>query len=253
MSILKDAIDRIVDLANKSSVAHIVHLPGDPRNAYLVLNGELTPLAVPPTARSHHVYTVEDLVQAARSDFATKPALFHCDSKVELLLDSDDRRERVTLPLQIATTFAVLQDLEEKQQLFEPKALATLLKVDLAGTAYADEAIKALRKLRWRTASEIRQEFQPGRESLGKDVASEVTADVELPEYIEIEGPVYSNPGEDRTYPVKCILDPQPFVQRIAFRPVPGELEEALRLAQLSVRMKLQEALPEVPIFHGVA
>ncbi len=249
---LKEGIETIVGLAAKQSLAHIVQVPGDPRNAFLVLNGKAEPIVLPPALRTHTVFTAEDLIAIAT--LAPRPAVFHCERQVVLLIDHDDRRERVTMPLTFASTFQVLQGLAQGDPgnyLFQPKQLASLLKVELAGTSFPDDVIKGLRKLRWRTGTETRQEFGHGRESIGKDVEAEVTADVELPEFVELETPVYDNPGEDRTHPVRCILDPQPLLQKIAFRPVPGELEEAIKLAQGTLRGKLQAGLRDVPIYFG--
>lgn len=246
---LKEAIETIVNLAGKASAATILQSPLLPRGGYLVHNGKADPLSLPPPLRAHTVYTAEDLAAAAKT-IATKPAIFHAPDQVVLLLDSDDRRERMTMPLTLASTFQVLQGLEETY-LFQPKQLARLLKLDLAGTNYPDEIVRGLKRLKWKTQSELRQGFDHDRESIGKDVEAEMTADVELPEYVVIESAVYSNPGEDFGYEIRCLLDPQPLDQKIAFRPVPGELEEALQNAQIALRERLAAALPEVPIFHG--
>lgn len=247
---LREFVQSIVDLAGKATAATIVNIPGNPRQALLVHGEHREEINVLPPLRAHKVYTAEDL--AAAAVLGSAPALFHSEKEVVLLLDHNDRRERVTMPLTLADTYLVLDRLTEQACAFQPKQLANLLKIELAGTIQADDLIRSLRKLKWRSGSEVRQEFSHGRESLGKDIEAELQADVELPEFVEIDTPVYQNPGEDRTFPVKCLLDPQPFEQKIAFRPLPGELEEALKHAQGSLRERLQEALPDVPIYYGV-
>jgi len=50
---------------------------------------------------------------------------------------------------------------------------------------------------------------------------------------------------------VRCVIRTHPANERIAIRPVPGEIDTAIELAQGSIRQRLEELLGDGAIFYG--
>jgi len=247
---LKEAIELIVKLGRDSESMRQVRIPGD--HDRVLVGPDLVEYRIPPEPRRHTVRTVEDLGAAAKREAAHSGiSVWHDDERVVLVLDEATRREWFEMPLQVAATFKTLRGLETSY-LFAQRDLLSLLRVELSGCNVSSELIQGLRKLKFRSSAEVRGEIGHARESLGRDVDAEIVADIALPERIEIDSAVYTNPGEDAAWPVVCMIDPQPLVQKILFRPLPGDLDEAVRQAQRGLRGRLEATMPEgTPIYYG--
>lgn len=253
---LKELFDRIVGFANENQKVSVVDVK-DPRKILLQQGDKLIERDIPPAFRSHEVYTLFDLIAAAKHEaFCVAPTIWHNDEGVILLLNDHDRREQVTLSLELSPAFTSLAKLGAEVAAgdhtgFEPKALATFLRRNLAGTLYDRRFVENLRKLKWKTQEELRQQFGAGKESIGKDIEAELQADVPIPEELTIEVPVYTNPDEDDKFTVRCLVDVDAFTKRINFLPEPGSLEAAMQAKQKDIRERLDAELPKVPIFQG--
>ena len=228
----------------------LLPIPGDHRKVLLSQNGTHSERAVPTPDRGHTVYSVGDLIDAAKR-WDKAPVIWHDHAAVVLVCDDGDRFDRVTLPLAQAETFAAISKLASHCT-FDQRALLRLLKFDLAGTLSVPlNLANNLRALKFRTSSSAAEDIQHGKESLGKAIEAEVSGADALPEQVTLATRVYSTFGEDEKWPIVCAFDIDVQEQKFRLKPLPGELEETIQRAQASIRQRIATALPDVAVFFG--
>ena len=228
----------------------------DDRTARYDAGGTIVVVPKAPALANHHVRSLEDLVAVvlAFDEYYGEPSrwsVWHAPDQVIGVFDNGDRRDVVRFRLTFAESFAALVALECEKPVYIQSDFIHLLDVILG----VDKAIIApFRKLDWRTQIQASGEVAAGRDRMGKEITAEVAGVSALPNDLLIQTAVYREKGERCLLPmgVRCVIRTHPANERIAIRPVPGEIDTAIELAQGSIRQRLEELLPEgAAIFYG--
>lgn len=257
---LQEAIKTIQELAEEASRAkqpRIVPIPGDPRNVFVDAAGtggwEVRRLAAP--KRTHKPATLEDLGRLAlyAHDLDLDPAVWHSEDKVHLVFSQNDPWDEAILPLVKTPQWLLMEKLADKVPLRQ-RELITILRVELAGCIGSPRLLNSVSHVNFRAGVQGESRLEHGRESMGKSVESEVAGVKEqIPERETVRVPLYENVGErGLRWDIECDLEVNATEQVFVFRPLPGQLEEAVALHQGDIRQRLQAALgDDVPVYSG--
>jgi hypothetical protein len=247
---LKAFVDAIAGLAVSSSEPKIIRDAGDPRKLFLSHNGTLTEVDVTPPLHASTVNTFEALSAAVERFGEDKQAsIWHDRAQVIALLDDDDRRETVRLALIMSDQFKSLQKLPG---VFDQRSLVLFLKRNLAGAVDVG-LIAIFRQIDFSKREEGGATVKHGDESLGRSIHAAIANAADIPEYLSVRVPVYSNPGLVQ-FLVTIKLSVDIDVQRGTFEltPLPDELENAVRYTQEQLGELLRSGAPEnATVFSG--
>lgn len=238
---LKESIELIQQTAVQAAGPQRIFQSEDKRHATYLIDGkpQVFDLGVPP--RSQEVTTLDDLIRFANDhpDDGIS-SVWHNESAVTLLLDDDDRRERVVFPLVPSEEIQRLRSacLEPRytQRAFVD-LLYRILRID-------DATVLPFRRLDFKVVSAAAGEVEHGKDRLGRSVASEVTGTSEIPEQLTVSVPLYESPGERDKYAIVCSIGLNAQASEIEFRPFPGELSRAYEDHQTSIHTRLVKELP---------
>jgi hypothetical protein len=247
---LKELFESLSNQSVKAKGARVVEPRIDPRKLMLDQDGAILEFPIPPPLRCHSLHSLQSLIDAALSDAALKPVVYHSPERVVLIYDDADRRDTAIFTLVPSPPLKTLRDFEGREG-FSARELWFLFKTTFDGCGISPELIRNLQKLRWRTGQETRTDFSQGRESIGRDVESEIHADLDFPETIVLDLFLYENPGENHRWSVRCFLIVEAVEQRIRFGALPGELKKVEQLHQEWIANRLSEGLGQVPIYFG--
>lgn len=254
--ISREALELVKELAEKAQAVEDLGLSPDGRERLYRVGDELVPRLAAPPSRDHRVWTLSDLIRFA-NDYANSKSVsgpgglvfWHCRTCVVLVLDDADRRDKMTFQLTYWSAFYTLVQLSASVVRYSQRDFVRLLQVHLG----VDRAIMTpFRKLDWNQQIHATGEVTPGRERLGKDVASQVAGTSGLPEDILMSTPVYAEQGERETVQVRCLIDTFPAEEKLALIPLPGEVEAAIDAAQASIHERLIKALgSDARVYYG--
>lgn len=257
---LQEAIQTIQELAvegARSAQPRIIQIPGDPRRVYVDVagTGGWEERRLPPPKRSHLVSTIEDLARLALAAHESDldPAVWHCAERVQLVFSQSDPWDLATVPLVKTPQWQTLERHAGRAPLRQREMLS-LLRVDLAGCLATPRLIAAVSHVNFRAVAGGESIIQQGRESLGRQIESEVQGVKEqIPERETLRVPLYENVGErEMKWDVECDLEVNASEQVFVLRPLPGQLEEAIALHQGDIRQRLEAALGDVvPVYAG--
>lgn len=227
-----------------------IDVPNDGSKAHFYINGAVEDFEVPPARRKHEVDSVADLIAAA-STWKDSPVVWVDQSKVVLVTDDKVRRDSVTLPLRKSSAFQTIESLKNTKHFGQPE-LIRLLRVEFRKAAGAAEILAAVRKIKFRQSSEGHADIQHGSESLGKAIENQVSGAGSIPELLIVPTNVYANPGEEGfVFEIGLDLEIDVTNQRFSVRPIPDEIEHMTAMALGGIYTRINEALPDVPIFYG--
>ena len=224
----------------------ILDYPGDPTRKLLVQSGKYQELLVPPPLRSHHVFTLADLVSHAL--LHERGSIWITAKNVVLLTDAADRRERVTFPLERSEAWRQLEALNERGALSQ-KDVIRLLK-NYLGCSSGMVAI--FRKLDFESRIKTSGQVDRSRESLGKSVEAQVQGTADLPEELTVSVPIYVSVGERQTYTIPLLIDYDVQAARILIEPEPDVLAETITAHLEDIRERLNKDLPDYQVYFGV-
>lgn len=248
---LQEAIEQITDMAVEAAGPKIVAIPGDPTRLLVNANGKCEMHVLPPAHRKHTVRTLDDMVlitERASGVWGGKPVLWHDRASVVLVVDDGERRDVVTMPLQIAETYATVEKLAARK--FTQKEFVQLLRVSLRGCVVDPTLLPAVRELKFKKNASGTSGIQHGRESMGREIESEIVGADAIPEEVVLQTRVYNNPDVQYMAKVTCALDIDLESESFTLRPMPDQLEEAVQGAQNEVRTRLEE-IKDVQSFYG--
>jgi hypothetical protein len=236
-------------MLNEMFVKELVELA---RKATAPVGGKFERIAITPPPRTHTASCLDDLVALANRFAADKPVVWFSESKVVLVIDDAGHRvETATLPLEYSDVWVAVRKLRERPK-FPQKDFCRLLRVDLAGTLPAGALLNVVKALDFSTAGTASGRVDRTSESFGKSIAREVRSEHPVPEFVELEAPVYKTSGESARYPVRCAVEIDLDFQTLQLIPLPDEVERVEQAAVASLRTRLAEGLAEgVPAYYG--
>ncbi len=216
----------------------------------------------PPSCRAHSVRSLEDFIAAAKRSWPDNfrgasapvpaPLIWHDDGGVLLVIDDADRRDYVRLGLEFSHQFRALA--HRQAPCLSQKELLSLLRLDIGvdDVTGGKDLMAMLREVRFRQSAEEGVVIDRGKESLDSDVKRDVLGIDGLPERVQLNIPVYSNPGEvERRYAVMYALEVELESRSFRFVPCPNALDEAVQLAQADIRQRIAAAVPAISMLWG--
>ena len=213
---------------------------------------------IPAKPARHVVYTLEDLATAAARWGGERSVVFHNEQGAVLVLDDEDRRAVVSMPL--TTSMVWDRVLAAREQTFDQRQFLRLLRFDLASIV-PPSLVSAIQKIEVVTSGGQRSEINPGRERGTREFAADLANSGEIPERVTCSLPVYLLPGLNQLVPItfglEYTLPPGPV--SFIFRPLPDEIERTLQQMQGVLHGLLVDAISEledgltIPIMYGVA
>lgn len=233
------------------------------RVIYLYRDGKQVTVPIDPPRRSHQVETIDDFVVAVRrwaerDENGNGAVVFHNHRGVMLICNDGDRRDVVTLPLQLTEVADVFVQLDKAtDKAFDQRTFLKLLRRDLR-RVIPESLITAISTVEIVSSGQGRTEINPGRERGTREFAADLASE-KIPDLVECRVPLYRVPGMDDPYPITCSLDytlpPRPV--EFSFRPLADEMETVFRAAQQQLHGLLCEALQgegtvvEVDVLYG--
>lgn len=249
MELTKEALQLLISTGQAAQRPERIDVE-DPRRIYYTVQGTPQPFDVPAPVRDSRLNSLADLIEACQElSGSTHAVVWHAPRGVVVILDDDDRRDRLTFSLTFSEPFVRLSELAETPEALDQRGFVRLLRRDLGVDA---PTVAPFRRLEWSTVKAAIGETAPGRDRLGRDIQAKVAGAAELPEDLLVTVPVYRECGERGEYAVRCAIDIEPLEERIYFRPLPGEIDTAIDLAQASIHDRLEAGLgTDVPVFYG--
>lgn len=248
---LQEALQYLARQAEEANVPSVTAIPGDPVQVLISHGGAYEKHQLPPAHRKHTVRTLDDMIlitERASAVWGGKPVLWHDRASVVLVVDDGERRDLVTMPLQIAETYATVEKLATRK--FTQKEFVQLLRVSLRGCVVDKTLLPAVRELKFKKNASGTSGIQHGRESMGREIESEIVGADAIPEEVVLQTRVYNNPDVQYMAKVACALDIDLESETFTLRPMPDQLEEAVQGAQNEVRTRLEE-IKDVQSFYG--
>ena len=253
---LKEALELIQKTAQTAQKPILMaELSKDGRKAYVALGGQILEYVQEPPNRNHIVHTLVDLILYARASASVDPVAWHGPAGVVLVIKDSDRRDFVMFPLTFSNRFLMLRELAEKKPAFKQLQFIRLLRVDLGLDNLA--VVAQFRKLNFTMNDGGTNDFQHGRDLLGKEIIAKVKGSSELPDELPVLVPVYQQAGERTDFTVRCAIEIDTVNQMFQLLPLPDELERVVDLAQASIHGRLTAALGEIdgqsaiPVYYG--
>lgn len=251
---LKEAIDRIVDLAQRSlAPVELATLTKDDRSRWFATGGQVKQVILKPDVR-HSLESLVDLIgyvaNDSRDSIRTDRIVFYNEACVMFLPNKYDHRDIIEFSLTPTTQFKKLNELAKALCWYDQRSFIRMLQHELN----VDKALLVpWRKLDFRTIAAVSGEVQATKDRMGREISSQVTGAAELPEALSLEFAVFNNPGERAKYLVDCVVEIDAAQQRLALIPEAEGLQLALEAHLGTIFDRLDGDLSEfkMPVFRG--
>jgi hypothetical protein len=249
---LKEALQFFFDVSVKSKGPQELNVD-DQRAAHYIVDGQHVVVPRPPHPRSHEVATLESLVALANRFKAAgeSPVVWYSHEGLDLVIDDSGHRvDSVSLSFNNSDQWNLVLVL--KGERYDHKTFVRLLRTTLSDALMPGDLLEKIRTLKFENGSITSTTVKRQEESLGKTITARVDAGkVEIPEEVVLSVPMYTNPGEEEHYPIRCIVDVDPEYQKFALIPVPNAINEAQKAAAQSIAERLDAGLNDVPFYFG--
>jgi hypothetical protein len=249
---LKEALEYLMS-QSADGVKPIDLETDDPRSKTFVIGGNVTEVETPVPPRNHNVNSLEDFAKFVAECSPEDCVVFYDESVVVGILDNDGHRvERVAFVLSQSDQFDTIEALNGTSCWKNQKDFVRLLKIDLAGAIPPVDLLEVVRRVKFENGTTVKSEVGRARESLGREIRSQVETEREVPEGVVVWVPVYKSLGEREKFGVECSVEVDPLMGTFRLAPLPDEVERVQHLAMASIRRRLEESLPDgVPVFYG--
>lgn len=250
---LADFVNKLTELAKKSSAAEVVQIPGDARRVLLRTGEKFQFEDVPAPDRKIALRGLDDIVELCQDKaIAPAPEIYHSSDAIRVVLNREDRREVAVMQLTKSERFESMVGLRSGRS-FNVKDAIRFLRVDLHSTGQGvGELIAGLRRVDFSRQSGTQRTTEHGRETLGRQVESAIQQTDRVPEDFKVSVPVFTNPGlKGITCTMRCAVDIDLDNEKIVISTLADEVQGALDGAQKDIHDALVKALPEVPVLNG--
>lgn len=247
-------VEAVSELAQKSCEPMIVDHGEKTGQIVYFLQGKFHVHQDRPHYRQHQAYSLDTITDFANrflgravSDDPNEvnpagfdAAVWYNRDAVSVLLNDEDRRERVVFNLALSPQ---IKSLQKSGDAIKQRALILWLRTTMANCLPVHPTfIDSVRTLKFRTNQEATGEFKKDRASLGKSIISELTASEELPEYVTFNVPVFDNGSLSNVRAnVQCAIDIVPADENFFVIPIAGSIEKAITDGEEQILTKLQE------------
>lgn len=256
---LKNAIKEIQETAVKAARKQVVCPDAEPSHVYFMLNesGEYERTLAAARPRRHQFDKIDDLLLFSRdrdNPHEAVPTIWCSADGVELLLDSNDRRDSAFIRFDLtALARAVAVAGPTICAPRDPKAFLRLLLVTLAGALPPESTLVALiRDTKWSVGSSGNANVQHGKESMGREVEAEVSAGAgAIPEQVLLSFPLFK--GLTQRVTINCALEIDPHDQTLWLTPFPDACDNEIDrvVSEIATYMRKELDASECPVYLG--
>lgn len=205
-------IDKIVSLSGNSKEGIVDGLGNARKAVYRKVDGSLYEAVKEPPLRRHELREISDVALAWETLVDDKHTgdVFVGDDEILLLLDSDDRRESVVMPLLQSSQYRMLEQMQTSQDWPQDKFVRVLETV-LAGCV-EQEFVDKCRVVKVRAGGNVMSGATKGGRSMGKDIDEQVEGAEHFPDAVTIRFPLFSNAsaqGFTVDIPARFVITPE--------------------------------------------
>ena len=245
---LAEAIREIQGEAVKAKGAQVVPL-ADNATLMLCVDGKVEKHSVPPPPRRHSICDLDSLPTFVEG--WSEASAWHMDNQVVAILDDggDGRREnRLDWSLQPSGKFQAIT--EAAKTLRSHKEFVAFLVQNLRDelNAASPGLLGIIRNLKFRSVDAAEGNVQQGRESMGRQIESEVAGAGDLPETVTVS--VRRWAALDHVIEVECLLVLDTQERKLALRPLADEKVQAENSAQDWLHERITEVV-QCPVYYG--
>lgn len=244
---LKELVEKLLTYGEAKQAAsdkakqpqHVAFL-SDARQNTFVVDGAIESRPIAIGTRSHNVATVDDLITAV-GKWDANPVVWIGRDSIVLVIDDDERRDRVTLALERSQVFTAATSLKSP---FSQVDMIRLLRTTFRNAINCRDVLANIRNLKFRNLSEGSVSIQHGNESLGRQINNEVSGADKVPESIVLPLNVYANRGETDVI-VNIEFDIEIDAEKGLFhvKPMPDAIDSAVSEAIQSIRDRIESAV----------
>jgi hypothetical protein len=255
--------ERAASASGKLSI--LQELSDDFSITYVTADGQVSEKTRRPMARRFLFNSVDQLgasIDLAKSVFESEsgggvviPAIFVSRSGVLLVWNlsggSGRGRDRSVYYVQSHDEFKVFYgDTENLNQ----KQFLRLLRVNLKSALgeLGNTLIPAISSIRWETGSRGASQVGSGRESMGREINSEIRSLAgEIPDEIVLNLRLSRDPATPGRYPVRCVLQIDSQQQTFSLLPMAGELDRAWSDFEKDLFDIVSDISGDIPVILG--
>jgi hypothetical protein len=252
---IEQAMRLVAEMAVKSSAPMLVSENED-KKTYLFSSGAVLDVPVLPEVRSHTIESIGDLIAIANSagdENEFPPVVWYDGTEIVVVFDDvGSRASKATLELAASQKWRRLDELSTSRAALSQKDFIRLLRIDLAGTLADSVLLDLVRRVKFENGTVVTSEAVKNRESLGRQIVSQVSSEKEIPETVTLSLPVYTTPGLADKYDVACSVEVDASQGTFRLAPLPDELSRVLNAAVREIGLVLDAGLTEgIPFYHG--
>lgn len=232
---LRELLDRVVELGRESQQVEAVRPPAEPPHVYLLPGpgGTWERHEAEPPPRNHQCADLASLVRFAL-DFcgdgdpdAQEVEIWYSRRGVVCFIDADTRRDRVCVPVALSAPMASV--CERQGKMMEHKAFVRFLRIELGGAA-PPQLTESVRRLQFRAEESGESAVAHGGASIGRSIRAELQGEGAIPESVTLF--LRGFEGHRSEYPVEFAVEVDAAARKLALTAMPGEVERALREAE---------------------
>ncbi len=269
---IREALELIQATARQAQTPVELKMANDPRAVHLCIGGQISVINIPPSIRQHAVHSLADLIAYVRrltrlylppvedeegtpyqrEEEAGKghPVIWHSPEGVCLIIDDEDRRDRVSFALTFSTEYELLRSFEENRSGMKQNVFVRTLKYTLG---VPEPLVAPFRALNWTTAAAAVGEVTAGRDRMGREVDARVIASGgnALPETITLDIPIYNECAMRGRYEVPCNIELDVQQQNLLLIPAPHVLDDVLDQSQGDLHTRILDQLSGIAVYRG--
>jgi hypothetical protein len=246
---IQEALEYMKDVGEQSAASIITH-NAEPPHVYFVRNkdGTLTRKEADPLPRSHKAADLQAIIEkVVEAKKASEPVEIWFSRKSVTLFIGEHRRDRVDLALEFSKPLQTLLQWETSKPNLQQAELRKQLRIIFRDClALAGNLVDIISKVKLVQNSQGDSELTHGRASLGKSIEAQVTGAGTLPEYFQLQVPIFTNPAfASAQYAIECALEPDPSTGTFQVIPIPNRIEKAIAAGEQRIGIMIGEALKD--------
>lgn len=249
---LAEFVDRIGDQERRANLIQFQTHPHLPGKVFVGTDTGVQAHDVPPVPRAGFFHTIDDVVRCAQDlVMAPDPEVFVSNEAVVVVLNRQNRHERMTVPLYYTERWTRLAGLANTRESLTTAQAIRMLRFELPGTG-TERVIQALRRIDFSRTGSGHATVEHGKETLGSAVEAAVQQADNIPETFVVTTPIWSNEGFIEQAEITCGVYLDLVAQKVEIGVLADELSRERNVAIESIKDRLEEKLNDaVPVFSG--
>ena len=226
----------------------VISAPGQPNNAYYLINKSGVAELITPAPKGHSIVmespaALLELVNRNIKDQFTampSPVVFVNPRTVVLYTDINARRDSAGCALVESEPLMWLK--ESSARPYSQADIVRILRIIFRGCAASDGVLSLIRNLKFDCNTSGEAEVQHGRESMGRQINASVRGIDAIPEELVLSVPAYRNYGYRAS--ITCAIEISVLEKQFRITPYPGELDRAISEAVGFIQSDFSKIIP---------